>query len=488
MMRDKMKMILAILLMLLKAPIAYGETATDPVKVYFRVGHSNFDPALRNNRAVMDSFVNIVRKANAEKNIESLVVKGFASPDGTSKANERLSQLRCEAIATYISDHTEVDRNFIRTIPCGVAWGELRKMVMDTPNVPSREKVLDILDHTPIWVYDAHGKIVDGCKAQLMSLSSGDPYRWMLKHLFPELRNSVAIMVYLKNDILGESSINKIIPEDNTVASTIIMSETTYSEPGIDDQTSLSDLAYKSDYSENDTVNMSETINISDNNGLSLTEMTSENAIAGLSENTTNYYFKDSSAGERPNRYFAIKSNMLYDAVLIPNIGAEFYIGKNLSVYGEWIHTWFSNKKRHRYWRLYGGDIGARWWFGSKAKAKPLTGHHLGIYGGVLIFDVEWGGTGYMGGKPGGTILDRCLVNTGIEYGYSLPINRRLNIDFSIGLGYLGGNYIEYYPFDNNYYRQKEYDLRYFGPTKAEISLVWLLGHGNTNNREGGDK
>lgn len=100
-----------------------------------------------------------------------------------------------------------------------------------------------------------------------------------------------------------------------------------------------------------------------------------------------------------------------------------------------------------------------------------------------------------MGGKPGGALWDRCLVNSGIEYGYSLPVSTHFNIDFSIGLGYLGGNYIKYYPFDNDYYSEKEYKMRYFGPTKAEISLIWLIGRGNVNtksgnvsNRKGGDE
>ena len=115
-----------------------------------------------------------------------------------------------------------------------------------------------------------------------------------------------------------------------------------------------------------------------------------------------------------------------------------------------------------------------------------MSGHHVGIYCGLLTFDIEFGNHGYMGGKPGGTLWDRCLINSGIEYGYSLPVANRLNIDFSIGLGYLGGNYIKYFPFDNDYYREKEIKMRYFGPTKAEISLVWLLGRGNTNKRKGG--
>lgn len=197
---------------------------------------------------------------------------------------------------------------------------------------------------------------------------------------------------------------------------------------------------------------------------------------------------KGASPAEAKSFYMAVKTNMLCDAALIPNLGAEFYVGKNLSIYGEWMYAWWDNDKRHRYWRTYGGDLGLRWWFGRKAHAKPLTGHHLGVYGGILTFDFEAGGTGYLGGKPGGTLWDRWLLNTGVEYGYSLPVANRLNIDFSIGLGYLGGNYIMYYPFDNDYYNDKEYSMHFIGPTKAEISLVWLIGRGNTNSRKGGGR
>ena len=132
-MLQKMKIILAIMLTVLMAVQAFGNTPSDSVKVYFRVGQRQFDPALRNNRAEMDSFVNIVRKANEEDNIEHLSVSGYASPDGTSNVNERLSALRCDAIANYVAEHTGVNRNLIRTIPVGIAWEELRRIVADNP-------------------------------------------------------------------------------------------------------------------------------------------------------------------------------------------------------------------------------------------------------------------------------------------------------------------------------------------------------------------
>ena len=93
-----------------------------------------------------------------------------------------------------------------------------------------------------------------------------------------------------------------------------------------------------------------------------------------------------------------------------------------------------------------------------------------------------------MGGMPGRNLWDRCNWMAGIEYGYSLPIARRLNLDFTLGLGYLEGKLIEYVPEDNHYVWQKTKKLHWFGPTKAEISLVWLIGCGNENNRKGGHK
>lgn len=183
--------------------------------------------------------------------------------------------------------------------------------------------------------------------------------------------------------------------------------------------------------------------------------------------------------------YMGLKTNLLYDALALPNIGAEFYLGKNISIVGNWLYGWWNKDNRHRYWRAYGGDLALRWWFGRQAHEKPLTGHHVGIYGGVVTYDFEFGGKGWMGGIPGHTLWQRCNRFAGIEYGYSLPVARRLNIDFTVGFGYFGGKYIKYVPRDNQYEWKSTHNLTWFGPTKAEVSLVWLIGC-NNYNRKGG--
>ncbi|MDE6511863.1 MAG: DUF3575 domain-containing protein [Muribaculaceae bacterium] len=186
--------------------------------------------------------------------------------------------------------------------------------------------------------------------------------------------------------------------------------------------------------------------------------------------------------------YMALKTNMLYDVLLLPNIGAEFFVGKNISLTADWMYGWWDRDRTHYYWRAYGGQLGGRWWFGKAAHEKPLTGHHLGLFAGVVTYDFELGKGGIMGGLPRGTLWDRCNFISGIEYGYSLPVARRLNIDFSLALGYMGGRYIKYEPKYGFYIWQSTHRLHWLGPTKAEISLVWLIGCDNWNRSKGGRK
>lgn len=179
--------------------------------------------------------------------------------------------------------------------------------------------------------------------------------------------------------------------------------------------------------------------------------------------------------------YMAVCTNMLYDALLVPNLGLEFYLGKQWSIGAEGMYAWWSRRSRARYWRIYGGELSLRRYFGKEAIRKPLSGHHLGLIGAVFTYDFEMGGEGEMGGEPGGTLLDRCNYTVGVEYGYQMPISRHLCMDFSIGVGYWGGKYIKYRPDGDCFVPSGTYRRHYFGPVEAAVSLVWLTGHGNVN-------
>ena len=177
--------------------------------------------------------------------------------------------------------------------------------------------------------------------------------------------------------------------------------------------------------------------------------------------------------------YLAAKTNLLYDAVLVPNVGLELSLGQGWSVGGNWMYAHWSNDARHRYWQIYGGELEVRRYFGSLAAEKPLQGHHVGLYAQAVTYDFETGGKGY---------LSDFAYGVGLEYGYSLPVAKRLNIDFGIGIGYSGGKYKSYYPDAGCYVYIETKRRHWFGPTRAEVSLVWLLGRGNVNSKKGGAK
>lgn len=183
-----------------------------------------------------------------------------------------------------------------------------------------------------------------------------------------------------------------------------------------------------------------------------------------ISSSTANIAMSEHSSTQGSR--FAVKTNLLYDVAIIPNIGVEFAMGRQWTVAADWFYTWFSSDNRHRYWQGYGGYFTVRRYLGNNS--QPLLGHHLGLYALGLTYDVEWGGRGYQAARFG--------FGGGIEYGYSTSIGRRLCLDFSLGVGFQDGEYKTYDPMDGHYVWQSTHKRHWFGPTKAEVSLKWLLG------------
>ena len=182
------------------------------------------------------------------------------------------------------------------------------------------------------------------------------------------------------------------------------------------------------------------------------------------------------SVPEKKSVYWVLKTNALYDLALVPNIGVEIYAGKQWSVAANWMYAWWNSS--NRYWRIYGGDVEARRWFGKKAEEKPLQGHHVGAYAQLFTYDMTFNGRGYLG--------DKWSYAVGLSYGYSLPIAPQFNLDFNIGLGYMGGKYKEYKRIEGHSVWQVTKKRNWFGPTKAEVSLVWLLGDVLNKKQKGG--
>ncbi len=403
---------------------SFGQESRREVCVGFRVGKSRLNAAYANNAARLSEVVSFLKSVKRDSTLELTGVSfcGSASPDGSFAINKRLAEKRRNALERYVRRRVTLPDSIISRTESFIAWERLAELA-ENSDMPHKEEAVDVLRNVPEFTYDNKGVLIDSRKKHLMDLQYGRTWHYMRKHFFGQVRNASVVLV--------------------TVRQKTVMEE----KPAVE---------------ESPAVQSSE---------VTTPVMEKTDTVAAVYPKAPQTF------------YMALKTNMLYDALAVPNIGVEFYLGGNWSISGNWMYGWWKNDNRHRYWRIYGGDIAVRKWFGKKAGEKPLTGHHVGIYGQAFTYDFEWGGKGYMGGEPGGTIWDRTNFAAGVEYGYSLPIAKRMNIDFTIGIGYWGGKYYEYTPLDGHYVWLATKNRHWFGPTKAEISLVWLLGRGNSNNK-----
>ena len=182
-----------------------------------------------------------------------------------------------------------------------------------------------------------------------------------------------------------------------------------------------------------------------------------------------------------------LKTNTLYDAVLVPNVGVEVNLGKQWTTSADWIFPWLFDRHKHRYWQSYGGYLTVRKYLKAhqdvddsvNGKRTFPKGHHVGAYFTAITYDIEFGGKGYQ--------ADDFGFGGGIEYGYSKYIGRHLDIDFTIGLGFQDGEYKEYEPSRdqyNHYVWKATHRRHWWGPTKAEVSIKWLL----ERKKEGGKR
>ena len=85
----------------------------------------------------------------------------YASPDGANRANELLSERRADSLSSWIVRHGSVPASLIDRQAAGIAWDELRAQVAAS-GMLYRDEVLDVLDNTPVWIFDEKNQVVGG--------------------------------------------------------------------------------------------------------------------------------------------------------------------------------------------------------------------------------------------------------------------------------------------------------------------------------------
>lgn len=413
----------------LAAATAAAQVPADSAKVYFRLGHRQYDPSFENNSSGMNPFVNEVKRHNAASNIERITVRSYTSPDGSNAANERLSRNRCRTISEYLLNETGIDPSLIHTEAEGIAWDELLRMVQADAGVPYREEVLELLRTTPVWVFDDDNRVVGGRKKSLMELRGGVPYRWLYTNIFPALRNAVAVSLFVKQP-------------DATAATAPAAPEKLEKTESPGNPGNLENLE-KPEQHEN---------------------------LGNLAETAA----ETLPASHTPWHRLAIKTNLLYDAILMPSLEVEYRFNDRWTANAEGDVAWWHNDPKHKYYQVMILSGEGRYWF-KHYNNRPWHGFYVGAFGGGGKYDLENGNRGYKG----------TGYMAGISAGFMFPVSRNISFEAGLGVGYLTTKYEEYLPFEGHYVYQQTSRTGYFGPLKLKFALVWRLWDINKNKKGG---
>lgn len=393
-----------------------GDVPDKPMMLHFRFDKALVDSGYMDNGTTLRRLDELLTDRHLCARIDSIHIFSFASPEGNRLYNDRLARRRATAVSKYLAwKYPHLDPCRIHPRPQGENWQELRQLVVNDPHLPDKEKVLQIIDRA---------KDPEQCKASLKKLGGGVPYHYIYTRLLRHLRHAAVCMVWIRPDSLPALP-EAIAPNPDSLKA----------------------------------------------------RTATRLAATGVSEGVTNTLYPQgnplpAAATHLRRPLFALKTNLLFDAALMPNIEVEVPLGNRWSLNGELMFPWWLFDNNKYCLQILMGSLEGRYWLGSNKKRDRrdvLTGHFLGLYAGGGKYDLQWDSDGYQG---------EFFIAAGVSYGYAHKIARNLRLEYNIGIGLLRTDYRYYHARDN--YRtllwQENGKYTWFGPTKVKVSLVWLLG------------
>lgn len=396
-----------------------GSEAEGDLIVYYSLSEDFIRPDYMGNSQNLKAIHRLLSNpANRDKEI---VLEGAASPEGPVSINNRLGKSRAQNLADWLVGQFPDLEGRIVIRSKGEDWDGLRVQVENCNALSSRDKeeILAIIgsDNTPAKkeeLLKAHGS-----------------YSIVEKECLPYVR-------YAK--FAGFEPVKEDKPEEPTL-------------PTIETETDIPALQEEIDTT-----------------GIIAAQDT-------LDVNTPVVEQADKIEPAQPVQepadivkpFVAFGTNVLYDLAITPNVSFEFPLGRFWSIAGEYTFPWFVTPGNDRAWQMLKWDIMPRFWLnGANANAdKALTGAFVGLDLSAGYYDIEPRHKGYQG--------EFQLAALDLGYSWKLDNNWRINI--AAGFGWMGTHY-RYYEGNNDdahLLYQHHGKLNWFGPTKVQFGLNYLL-------------
>ncbi len=214
-----------------------NKSRTQSTTLYFDypLGKDDIYPDYKNNRSEINKIDAIIQPivSDGYSQISRIRIRGYASPDGDYKVNEKLAANRSRLFAGYVGDAYGLPTSLFDISSVAEDWEGLKELLRRN-RLPYAEAALNVISRYGVFA---------GREKQLMDLQGGIPYKEMLRTLFPKLRRiEVVVQYHIRS--LGAEEVGEMIYTHPDLLSLSEMYEVArYYRPGTDQYREVYEIA-----------------------------------------------------------------------------------------------------------------------------------------------------------------------------------------------------------------------------------------------------
>lgn len=171
--------------------------------VRFIVNKTNIDWKYANNYVELDSILRTVNavKDNPDATVDSIFLKGFASPEGPYDNNVRLAQGRTEVIKEYVRKNSTFPASVYHTASVPEDWDGLRRWI-ETSSLADKDAMIAFIDDPSIPAPVRN----DEFRRRFPK-----DYPFILENVYPPLRHTEYRITYTVRKYLNVDEIREVM-------------------------------------------------------------------------------------------------------------------------------------------------------------------------------------------------------------------------------------------------------------------------------------
>jgi tetratricopeptide (TPR) repeat protein len=187
------------------SPEAKGEKVyaiSGSAYINFPVSRMEIYPDFSENPRELRKITGTIDSVRSDKDvtIQSILIKGFASPESPYSNNERLAKGRTKSLREYVENLYHFENGFIQTAYEPEDWAGLERLVANS-NLKHKEEILATI----------HSEREPDNKEWWIKSNWLEDYNYILKHFYPSLRRSDYTIEYTVRKYSSTKEIEQIM-------------------------------------------------------------------------------------------------------------------------------------------------------------------------------------------------------------------------------------------------------------------------------------